>query len=73
MVGLAVTLEPVDALKIPAGLQVYVLAPLAVILVLLPVHIVGDVAVKVKVGIGDIVIVTVLLLVHPLTSVAFTV
>ena len=72
-VGVAVTVAPVVALKLPVGLHVYVLAPLAVIPVLLPAQIVGEVAVKVNVGNGAIVIVTVLLLVQPLPSVAFTV
>ena len=49
------------------------LAPLAVMVVLLPAQIVGEAAVNVSVGKGDIVIVTVLLLVQLLTSVAFTV
>ncbi len=38
-----------------------------------PAQTVNEAAVKVNVGIGDMVIVTVLLLVHPFTSVAFTV
>ena len=73
MVGLAVTLAPVEALKLPEGLQVYVLAPDALKVVLPPTQMVDEDAVNVKVGIGDIVMVTVLLLVHPLPSVAFTV
>ena len=49
------------------------LAPVAVIVVDVPAHIVGDNAVRVSDGIGDTFIVTVLLFVQPFTSVAFTV
>jgi hypothetical protein len=73
VVGVAVTVAPVALLKLPAGLHVYVFAPLAVIVVLLPKQMVGEAAVKVNVGKGDIVMVTVLLFGHPLPSVAFTV
>ena len=70
---MAVTDEPVELLKLPERLQVYVLAPDAVIVVLLPAQIVGEAAVNVSVGNGDTVMVTVLLFVQLLPSVAFTV
>ena len=51
-VGVAVTGEPVALLKLPAGLQLYVFAPVAVNVLELPVQIVAEDAVKVKVGKG---------------------
>lgn len=58
LAGLAVTVVPVVALKPVAGIHVYVVAPLAVILVELPEHIVGETGVAVTVGVGLTVIVT---------------
>ena len=56
-VGVAVTDEPVDELRLVEGVQVYVLAPLAVNVVFCPVQMVmsGD---TVNTGIGFIVTVT---------------
>jgi hypothetical protein len=48
--GLALTLDPVVALRPVAGLHVYVVAPLAVNVVLLPVHIDGEAALAVTAG-----------------------
>ncbi len=52
--GVAVTDEPVALLKLPAGLQVYVVAPVAVNVLELPAQIVDEDAVKVNVGKGFI-------------------
>ena len=51
-VGLAVTVAPVVALKAVEGAQIYVLAPLAVREVELPLHIVAEDGDMVKVGKG---------------------
>ena len=58
-VGFAVTVAPVVTLNPVEGAQVYVLAPLAVNDVELPVHIVADDGVTVKVGNAFVPIVTV--------------
>jgi len=64
-VGVAVTGEPVALLKLPAGLQLYVLAPVAVSVVVLPAQTVNEDAVKVRVGKGLTVTVNVLVAVQP--------
>ena len=69
--GLAVTVAPVVALKPDAGLQLYVVAPLAVSTTLLPAHIVGLEGVTVS-G-GGWVKVTLAVAVHPLASVTVAV
>lgn len=48
MVGVAVTVAPVVALNVPAGLQLYVPAPLAVITKLLPWQMVVELGVTLK-------------------------
>lgn len=66
LVGLAVTLVPVVADKPVAGLHAYVLAPLAVSTVLLPLHIVPNDALAPTVGFAFTVIDFVAVLVQPL-------
>ena len=73
VVGFAVTVAPVVADKPVAGLQEYVVAPLAVNDVLLPLQIVAVVGDTVTVGFGFTVIATVAVLVHPFPSVPVTV
>ena len=51
-VGVDTTTDPVELLRVAAGLHVYVLAPAAVIVAELPVHTVTDVGVMVKIGVG---------------------
>ena len=63
-VGLAVTEDPVVALRPVAGLHVYDIAPLAVITTLSPVQIVGEAGVTETVGVGETVIVIVVLSWH---------
>ena len=67
--GFAVTVAPVVADKPVAGLQEYVVAPLAVNDVLLPVQIVAVVGETVTVGFGFTVTVTVTVFVQPFPSV----
>jgi hypothetical protein len=64
------TMAPLD--KLP-GVIVYVLAPVAVSVVLLPAHIVVADAVRFTVGFGSTVIATVLVAVQPLAPVPVTV
>ena len=52
MVGVATTDEPVVVLTDPAGLQVYVSAPVAVKVLLIPLHTLLGLAVTVKLGNG---------------------
>jgi hypothetical protein len=73
VVGFAVTVAPVVADKPVAGLQVYVVAPLAVSNVLLPLQIVAVVGETVTVGFGFTVTITVAVLVHPFAAVPVTV
>ena len=68
IVGLAVTDEPVVALKPVEGVQVYVVPPVAVKMVLLPLHIGAGVG-AVIVGGGFTVTATVVVLTQPLPSV----
>ena len=49
-VGVAVTTEPVEALKLPDGDHVYVLAPLTVAVADDPTQMVADVALTLNVG-----------------------
>jgi len=65
--GLAITCEPVVALRPVAGLQVYVEAPLAIIPIVSLLHIAGDIPViaTVTVGVGLTVTVTLAESVHP--------
>jgi hypothetical protein len=49
-VGLAVTTEPVEALKVPAGAHVYEFAPFAVKVAEAPLQMVGEFTVTVGVG-----------------------
>ena len=72
-VGVATTGVPLAELKLEAGLQVYVLAPAAVKVDVVPAQTVVEDAVKVKVGKGLTVTVTVSLLVQSAALVAFTV
>jgi hypothetical protein len=65
LVGEAVTVAPVVALKPVAGDQLYVVAPLAVKEVLFPEQIVGDAGLTVTLGVEFTVTVTVVLLEHP--------
>ncbi len=67
VVGLAVTLAPVVALKPVLGDQVYVFAPLAVSVVLAPLQMLGEFTLTV--GIGKIVTVAVAVFKHPFTAV----
>lgn len=72
--GFAVTGEPVLALNAELGVQVYVAAPDAVKVVVLPLHIVGDEADAVIVGVGFTVIEMVFCAAaHPAAEVPFTV
>jgi len=64
-VGLAVTEAPVVALSPVAGAQVYVLAPLAVMITDPPAQIAGALGVLVTVGSGLTVTVTVVVLLQP--------
>ena len=73
VVGLAVTVVPVVDDKPVAGLHVYVVAPLAVKDVLLPLQITAVVGETVTVGFGFTLTVTVAVLVHPFASVPVTV
>ena len=73
VVGFAVTIAPVVADKPVAGLHVYVVAPLAVNDVLLPLQIIGADGVTVTVGVVLTVIVAVAVFVHPFASVPVTV
>ena len=50
VVGVAVTGVPFALLSVPEGVQVYVFAPLAEIVVFVPLHIADDVGVRVNVG-----------------------
>ena len=68
IVGLAVTVEPVVALKPVDGVHVYVVPPVAVKMVLLPLHIGAGVG-AVIVGGGFTVTATVVVLTQPLPSV----
>ena len=70
--GLAVTLEPVVELRLVDGVQVYVLAPLAVSVTELPIQI-GDGVGTVTTGSGFTVTVTCAVAEHPLASVPVTV
>ena len=70
---MATTGVPVELLKLVAGLQVYVLAPVAVNVDVVPTQTVAEDDVKVKVGNGFTVTVTVSLFTHPAALVAFTV
>ena len=72
-VGVEITGLPVVVFKSAPGLQVYVLAPLAVNVELLPLQTVVELADTVKIGKGFVFIVIVLLFLQPFTSVAFTV
>lgn len=63
--GLAVTDEPVVALRPVPGLHVYVAAPPALIVVELPEQIVGVTAVAVTVGVGLTVTRTIAVLIQP--------
>ena len=56
-----------------AGLQLYVVAPLAVSETLLPIHNVADEGVTVTVGVGFTLIIAVAVFVHPFASVPVTV
>ena len=67
--GFAITVAPVVADKPVAGLQVYVVAPLAVSDVLLPLQTVAVVGETVTVGFGFTVTVTVTVFVQPFPSV----
>lgn len=71
--GVAVTGEPVVALKSVAGVHVYVLAPLAVSIVALPAQTVGFEALAVMVGNALTVIVTLALSIQPAAEVPITV
>jgi hypothetical protein len=73
VVGFAVTVAPVVEDKPVAGLQLNVVAPLAVSETLLPVHIVAEEGDTVIVGCGFTVTVTVAVFVHPFPSVPVTV
>ena len=70
---MAITGDPVELLRLPAGLQVYVTAPVAVKVEVVPAHTVEEDAVSVKVGNGFTSTVTVWLLIQPPALVAFTV
>ena len=70
--GFAVTLEPVDELRFVEGLQVYVLAPLAVSVTEPPLQTAAGVL-TVTTGRGFIVTVTCAVAVQPLASVPVTV
>ena len=72
-VRVAVTLAPVVAINPVAGLQVYVVAPLAVKAMLCPLHVVGDAGENVMLGRGFTVTLTVDVLVQPLLPVTVTV
>ena len=71
VVVVVVTLVPVPLLRLPAGLQVYTLAPEALMLPLLPEQMPAPVAVTV--GLGLTVTRAVAVLVHPLASLPVTV
>ncbi len=71
--GVAVTGDPFALLKLPEGLHVYVLAPVAVRVDVNPLQRVDEEAVKVSVGNEFTFIVTVWLLVQPAAFVPFTV
>ena len=73
VVGFAVTVAPVVADNPVAGLQAYVVAPLAVNGVLLPLQIAGADGLTVTVGVVFTVIVAVAVFVHPFASVPVTV
>ena len=64
---------PVVADRPVDGLHVYVLAPLAVSVVLLPLHIDGAAGVTLIAGLGFTVTVTVVVLLHPAALVPITV
>lgn len=64
-VGLAVTGVPVDADRLVAGAQLYVAAPDAVMVELVPLHIAAGDGVTVSTGIGFTVTVTVAVVTHP--------
>ena len=72
VVGDAVTLAPVDADRLPDGLQLYVLPPVAVNVVFEPVQIVA-LALLLIVGSGLTLTVTVAVLIQPLPLVPVTV
>ena len=72
-VGFAVTVTPVVALNPVAGAQVYVLAPLAVIILLVPEQIAGAEGETVTVGVTPTEINTVCVSVHPVAAVPVTV
>ena len=69
---MAVTDEPVDALRLVEGVQVYVLAPAAVNVTDCPVHTAAEVF-TVTTGRGLMVTVTCAVAEHPLASVPVTV
>ena len=71
--GVAVTGVPFPLLSVPDGVHVYVTAPLAEIVVFVPLHNMDETGVRVNVGIGFTLIVTVWLLLQPFISVAFNV
>ena len=73
LVGLAVTELPVDELKLPVGDQAYVVAPLAVKLVELPLHILAAPEETVTVGNVFTVTATVFVFTHPFALVPVTV
>jgi len=73
VVGVAVTVAPVVEDKPVAGLQLYVVAPLAVSETLLPIHNAADEGVTMTVGVGFTVIIAVAVFVHPFASVPVTV